>query len=137
MTMKKTFLILGLMATNFITANAQLKVTSDGKVKVASDQTSSYSTLLVGNNQFVGSMANIGISGSTTVIGGKSNIGIMGTISINYSAPNVYIGKDINPSVTQGPVVVENGIVGIKLQDGVLIKNDFEVKEGAVFEIKQ
>ena len=43
----------------------------------------------------------------------------------------------MNTTATQGPVTIENGKMNIKLQNEVLIKNDFEVKTGSVFEIKQ
>ena len=53
-------------------------------------------------------------------------------------SPNVYIGSDVKPSATQGPVTIEGrSDVKIKASNGVLIKNDFEVKAGATFEISQ
>lgn len=85
--MKKAFLSI-LLATISLVASAQLKVTSDGNVKIASTQTSSYSTLLVGNNLFTGSMSNIGISASRPVVNGKNNIGVLGSTSANSSFTN-------------------------------------------------
>ena len=58
-----------------------MKVNSDGKVKIASNANTSYSTLLVGNKQFGTSSTNVGISGSKTVVAGKNNIGVMGAVS--------------------------------------------------------
>lgn len=83
--MKKTLLLVLLAATSLGTS-AQLKVTSDGKVKIATNQNTSYSNLQVGNYQFGGSTANVGISGSTSVMEGKSNIGVLG----NTNAGSVY-----------------------------------------------
>ena len=57
--------------------------------------------------------------------------------NVGIIAPNVKIGKDVNTTATQGPVTIENGKMNIKLQNEVLIKNNFEVKLGAVLEIKQ
>lgn len=85
--MKKTLLLI-LLATTSLFASAQLKVNSDGKVNIASTQTTSYSSLLVGNNLFCGSIANIGISGSKPVVDGKSNIGVIGSISSSSSFTN-------------------------------------------------
>ncbi len=51
----KKILLLILLATTSLFASAQLKVTSDGKVKIASTQSTSYTNLLVGNNQYGGS----------------------------------------------------------------------------------
>ncbi len=84
----KKILLLFLLATAFTDASAQLKVNSDGKVNIASTQTTSYSSLLVGNNLFCGSTANIGISGSKPVVDGNSNIGVIGTISSSSSFTN-------------------------------------------------
>ena len=80
--MKKALLLI-LLATTSVIASAQLQVTSDGKVKIASNQNTSYSNLMVGNYQHGGSSSNIGISGSTPVMGGKSNIGVLGNIGAN------------------------------------------------------
>ena len=81
--MKKTILILGLIATSAITANAQLKVGSDGKVKIASSSNTSYSSLLVGNYPYVNNMSNVGIAGTTIAMENKNNIGVLGSISTN------------------------------------------------------
>jgi hypothetical protein len=48
--MKKTLLIIASLAFSF-TSYAQLEVTSEGKVIIASNQSTSYAKLLVGNNQ--------------------------------------------------------------------------------------
>lgn len=78
--MKKAFILI-LLAATFSVASAQLKVTSDGKVKIASNLNTSFSNLLVGNNYFYSSTSNVGISGSTTAMAGKNNIGVVGIIS--------------------------------------------------------
>ena len=57
--------------------------------------------------------------------------------NVGIIAPNVKIGKDVNTTATQGPVTKKKKKMNIKLQNEVLIKNDFEVKTGSVFEIKQ
>lgn len=103
--MKKALFLL-LLATSLGTS-AQLKVTSDGKVKIMSNQDTTYSTLLVGNNQFLGSASNIGISGSTPVMAGKSNIGIVGTISAD---PNITNVRNYGVLGVVSPVNSSNGI---------------------------
>ena len=85
--MKKSLLLI-LLATTSLVASAQLKVNSNGKVSIASNQTTLYSTLLVGNSQYGGSSSNVGISSSTTATGNKNNIGIVGSISANSSLSN-------------------------------------------------
>ena len=82
--MKKTLLILASLAFSF-TSYAQLEVTSDEKVIIASNQSTSYARLLVGDNQYGGSNSNVGITGSTTAVGSKSNIGVLGSINGNSS----------------------------------------------------
>ena len=84
----KKILLLFLFISVFSVASAQLKVNSDGKVNIASTQTTSNSSLLVGNNLFCGSIANIGISGSKPVVDGNSNIGVIGSISSSSSFTN-------------------------------------------------
>lgn len=91
--MKKALFLI-LLFTSSLAASAQLKVTSDGKVKIASNLTNSYSTLTVGNNQFIWSSGNAGITGSTTATESKKNIGIVGTIYANSNFSN-----DINYGV--------------------------------------
>ena len=91
--MKKALFLI-LLFTSSLAASAQLKVTSDGKVKIASNLTNSYSTLTVGNNQFIWSSGNAGITGSTTATESKNNIGIVGTIYANSNFSN-----DINYGV--------------------------------------
>ena len=57
---------------------------------------------------------------------------------VEIAGSNVNIGSDVDPTATQGPVVIENGgHVIIHFQNGVYIKNNFEVKAGANFEITQ
>lgn len=57
---------------------------------------------------------------------------------VDITGPYVYIGSDIDPTIPQGPVVIENGgHLMISSQNGVYIKNGFEVKSGAIFEITQ
>jgi len=86
--MKKTlFLIIFVVAS--LVASAQLKVTSEGKVKIASDLETSYANLLVGNHSFGAGYSNVGISGSTTIMAGKNNIGVLGTIYANPNITNV------------------------------------------------
>ena len=85
--MKKAFFLI-LLATISMVTSAQLKVDADGKVLISSNQNTSYSKLLVGNNDFGGYMNNVGISSSTTVMNGKSNIGIFGSISADSNMTN-------------------------------------------------
>ena len=100
--MKKTLLLL-IMAATSLAASAQLQVTSDGKVKIASYLNTSYSTLLVGNRQYGG---NTGISGSTTAMNGKSNIGVLGSIFANsaFNSDKNYgvLGTVDNVNITHG-----------------------------------
>ncbi|MBR6828229.1 MAG: hypothetical protein IKM76_08775 [Prevotella sp.] len=58
-----------------------------------------------------------------------SNVDIVGN--------DIYIGSNVKASETQGAVAINKGVIKIKHQNGVLIKNDFEVKQGAVLEITQ
>lgn len=85
--MKKTLFLILLFATS-LAASAQLKVTSDGKVKIASDLNNTNFNLLVGNSSFGSSRSNVGISGSTTEMTGKRNIGVIGTINAPSSITN-------------------------------------------------
>lgn len=85
--MKKS-IVLFLLATTSLVASAQFKVSSDGKVKIASNLNTTNSTLLVGNNTYGSLSSNVGIVGSTTVADGTNNIGIMGTINANSSFSN-------------------------------------------------
>jgi hypothetical protein len=78
--MKKTLLLITLAAISLV-ASAQLKVTSDGKVKIASNLNNTNFNLLVGNTSFGSSRSNVGISGSTTGMTDKRNIGVIGTIN--------------------------------------------------------
>lgn len=54
---------------------------------------------------------------------------------LNIIADDVIIGSDITDEKEYGPVTISNGLTKIKGHDGVTIKNDFEVKAGAEFEI--
>lgn len=85
--MKKTLLLI-LLATTSLLASAQLKVTSEGKVKISSTQTTSYANLLVGNSTWGTGSSTVGISGSPATIGTSNNIGIVGTINANSSYSN-------------------------------------------------
>lgn len=82
--MKKTLLLLISLVCSF-TSHAQLEVTSEGKVKIASNVNTSYSNLLVGNSTFNVTAANIGILGSTDAMSSKKNIGVFGTIDAGAS----------------------------------------------------
>lgn len=76
-----------------IIMHAQLKVTSDGKVKIASTSNTSYSSLLVGNAQYGGHLCNVGITASRPAVEGKNNIGVLGTTSASYnSSGGTYYG---------------------------------------------
>ena len=85
--MKKALLLI-LLATTSLLASAQLKVTSEGKVKISSTQTTSYANLLVGNSTWGTGSSTVGISGSPATIGTSNNIGIVGTINANSSYSN-------------------------------------------------
>lgn len=85
--MKKAFLLI-LFAVGSLTISAQLKVTSDGKVKIASSLNTSYANLLVGNYSYASDYSNVGISGSTTIMSGKCNTGVLGTICADPSITN-------------------------------------------------
>lgn len=85
--MKKAFIIILLSATSLV-ASAQLQVTSDGKVKIASNSNATNANLQVGNNSFGGNASNIGISGHTSPLNGKNNIGVAGRISANSNFSN-------------------------------------------------
>lgn len=55
---------------------------------------------------------------------------------LDIMSPDVYIGSNVKPSDTQGPVTIEERAhVKINASNGVLIKNNFEVKTGATLEI--
>jgi hypothetical protein len=57
---------------------------------------------------------------------------------VEIAGSNVNIGSDVDTTATQGPVVIESGgHVIIHCQNEVYIKNNFEVKSGANFEITQ
>lgn len=112
--MKKTLLLVLLAATS-LGSSAQLKVTSDGKVKIATNQNSSYSNLQVGNYQFGGSTANVGISGSTSVMEGKSNIGVLGNTyagSVYTSDKNYGVLGVVNVNETHGRNYGLCGMIG-------------------------
>ena len=71
-----------------IIMHAQLKVTSDGKVKIASTSNTSYSSLLVGNTQYGGHLCNVGITASRPAVEGKNNIGVLGLTQANSDFSN-------------------------------------------------
>ena len=48
---------------------------------------------------------------------------------------HAFIGKDVTTSKPQGPVIIQSGSLTISKPTDVNIKNDFEVKQGAVFKI--
>lgn len=54
---------------------------------------------------------------------------------IHIIANEVNIGRDVTNTKTHGPVVIESGKTNIK-SNQVIIKNNFEVKKGASFEIQ-
>ena len=93
--MKKTLLLITLAAISLV-ASAQLKVTSDGKVKISSTQTTSYANLLVGNSTWGTGSSTVGISGSPATIGTSNNIGIVGTINANYLPSIGFYYEEIN-----------------------------------------
>ena len=50
---------------------------------------------------------------------------------------NISVGSNVTTSYTQGPVTIENGAnVTLDADQNVLLSNNFEVKLGAVFEVK-
>jgi len=53
-----------------------------------------------------------------------------------FVSGETFVGKDVTPLLNEGPVVIDNGKTAIVNRHGVTIKNSFEVKRGAVFEIK-
>jgi hypothetical protein len=84
---KRTLVLLISLAFAF-TLHAQLKVTSDGKVKINSNQDTSYSSLLIGNTPYGKAVSNVGVSASTNVTEGKNNIGVIGSINANSQYSN-------------------------------------------------
>ena len=48
----------------------------------------------------------------------------------------IRIGSNVTTDKDEGPVTIENGSTVIKSTNGVTITQDFEVKEGAGFEIR-
>lgn len=86
--MKKVIFLI-LLATTSLVASAQLKVDAGGKVVISSNNDTTYSKLLVGNNDYGGAFINnVGISSSTAVMDGKNNIGIIGGISADSNMTN-------------------------------------------------
>lgn len=72
-----------------------------------------------------------------TLSAGNGTLG--STIQILDEDGNVdetHIGYDVMPNQNMGPVSIQNGHFQIINRGGVIIKNGFEVKKGAVFEIK-
>ena len=62
------------------------------------------------------------------------NITLTGTKS--YVTDNAMIGSNVTAKVSQGPVVVSNGITTITANQRAVITKDFEVTQGAQFIIK-
>lgn len=52
-------------------------------------------------------------------------------------ASHVNIGKDVTDTKSEGPVTISKGHTKIMSKNGVKIKNCFEVKPGAKFEIRK
>jgi hypothetical protein len=46
------------------------------------------------------------------------------------------VGSNVTTEKEEGPVIIEDGATTIESTNGVTITRDFEVKEGAKFEIK-
>lgn len=59
---------------------------------------------------------------------------IMETKSI--SSYNTYIGSNVTPLKPTGPVIIQGGKTKINSQNNVVITGEFEVKQGAEFEIR-
>lgn len=57
------------------------------------------------------------------------------TGDFNIVAGNVYAGSNVTTAKPQGPVLIQSGNVDIYGSNGVTIKNDFEVQEGATLKI--
>lgn len=53
----------------------------------------------------------------------------------NIVAGSIYAGRNVTTTKPQGPVLIQNGNVEIYGTNGVTIKNDFEVLEGATLKI--
>lgn len=53
-----------------------------------------------------------------------------------YLSDGISIGSDVTPLQGNGPVTIEGGKTIIYNPSVTMIKNDFEVKKGAIFEIK-
>ena len=75
-----------------LTASAQLKVSSDGKVGIGPAPSTLYSRLVIGNNQYGSGVSNIGITASPLVTDSKNNVGILGVVSTssNYTSEKNY-----------------------------------------------
>ena len=48
----------------------------------------------------------------------------------------IMVGSNVTTEKEEGPVVIEDGETTLESSNGVTITRDFEVKEGAEFEIK-
>ena len=48
----------------------------------------------------------------------------------------IMVGSNVTTEKEEGPVVIENGSTILESANGVTITRDFEVREGAEFEIK-
>ena len=83
--MKKRIPISFLLLFFTITANAQLRVSSDGSVGI---RTSANSNSLLTVGSAIGSNASIGIDSSPEVVANKNNIGVEGVVNANSSYTN-------------------------------------------------
>ena len=86
--MKKLVILTSFMMLMASNVSAQLKVTSEGKVKISSSQTTSGSTLLVGERQYESNSTIAEITGLTTAKEGKNNVGVIGVVDANFNISN-------------------------------------------------
>ena len=56
--------------------------------------------------------------------------------NVSFLANRVYIGSDVTSEKSVGPVSITAGKTNIQVSSWLDIKNDFEVKQGAMFEVK-
>lgn len=83
--MKKIYFLSFLMVLSTIKLYAQLKVSNDGKVKIASTFTNSQSLLTVGNSGYSTGATSIGVIGSPIVKDSKINVGVLGNVVANQA----------------------------------------------------
>ena len=86
--MKKLVILTSFMMLMASNVSAQLKVTSEGKVKINSSQATSGSTLLVGERQYESNSTIAEITGLTTAKEGKNNVGVIGVVDANFNISN-------------------------------------------------